>query len=50
MILTGGEHLRTDEWIRRTANDLNSVFFFFLGEDLTIVSLKNKNKNKNKNK
>ena len=48
MILMGGEHLRTDEWIRRIANDLNSVFFFFLGEDLTIVSLKNKNKNKNK--
>ena len=47
MILMGGEHLRTDEWIRRIANDLNSVFFF-LGEDLTIVSLKNKNKNKNK--
>ena len=29
MILTGGEHLRTDGWIRCTTNDLNSVFFFW---------------------
>ena len=44
MIVTGGEHLRTDGWIRCITNDLNSVFFFFFGKDLTIVSLKKKKK------